>query len=253
MGEIYKMNSNGSDVKRLTFNNSLELGPNWSPDGSKIVFGSNREGFTNIYTMDADGSNQIPLTTILDCAYSCGSGVWSPDGTRIAYVSQMGHHVIIFTIHPDGTGKEVVVAEAHGAEWSPDGSQIAYTPLYNPGWIYAVDVSGPYSPTLLVGLDGIGSYAWSPNGGQFALSINTEPNFNFEIYLYDLATSASQRLTYTQNNHNAVSWSPTGEHLMFTTMADGYNSQIFTMDTAGGMVTNLSHNSFDDQQPDWTR
>jgi len=61
--EIYVVNTDGSDVTRLTNNAGIhDLMPAWSPDGSKIAFVSLRDGINEIYIMDSDGSNQTRIT-----------------------------------------------------------------------------------------------------------------------------------------------------------------------------------------------
>jgi Tol biopolymer transport system component len=60
--EIYIMNIDGSDQKRITDNASFEWGPHFSPDGSKIAFVSDRDDDLEIYIMNIDGSNQERLT-----------------------------------------------------------------------------------------------------------------------------------------------------------------------------------------------
>jgi hypothetical protein len=61
-GEIYVMNSKGSQVVRLTTNSGLDEGAQWSPDGKQIVFSSDRSSGTQLYVMNADGSSVKPLT-----------------------------------------------------------------------------------------------------------------------------------------------------------------------------------------------
>lgn len=53
-GEIYVMNTDGSNITQLTNNSALDWSPAWSPDGSKIAFASNRDGDGGIYVMDVD-------------------------------------------------------------------------------------------------------------------------------------------------------------------------------------------------------
>ncbi len=61
-GEIYVMDLDGQNLTRLTSTAALNYDPSWSPDGSKIVFVSDRDGNDNIYVMNADGSNQTRIT-----------------------------------------------------------------------------------------------------------------------------------------------------------------------------------------------
>ena len=60
--EVYILDSDFSNIKRLTSNNVHDMFPCWSPDSTKIAFQSNREGNLDIYIMDVDGTNQVRLT-----------------------------------------------------------------------------------------------------------------------------------------------------------------------------------------------
>ncbi len=252
--EIYTMNSNGSDVTRLTFNTYSDFAPDWSPDGSKIAFVSDRSGHYDLYVMDTDGSNQTLITTLTDCSSNCSSPKWSPDGTLIAFTYQLGHHIIISTMKLDGTPFGAGQADAFRPSWSPDGLRLAFMYINLSSSIYAIDVNGPSIPTLLVDLDGIVDMAWSPDGTHFALARYPDPSTtNPEIYIDDLVSSTTQRLTNTQSNHYSVDWSPTGDHLIFTSYTDDTNQEIYTMSAAGDQVTNISNHPAWDRDPDWTR
>ena len=60
--EIYVMDSDGSNIRRLTHNSAWDGGPSWSPDGRHLAFVSDRDGNAEIYVMDSDGSNPRRLT-----------------------------------------------------------------------------------------------------------------------------------------------------------------------------------------------
>ena len=101
--EIYTMRSDGTDVRRLTVNDTWDEGLAWSPDGTRIAFVSGRYGDSEIYTMRPDGTDVRQLT--VNDAWA-GPPAWSPDGTRIAFSSNRDGRFggwQIYTMRSDGT------------------------------------------------------------------------------------------------------------------------------------------------------
>ena len=81
------MNADGSNVRRLTTADGDDTAPAWSPDGSKIVFRSTRDGNFEIYSMNADGTGQTRLT---NHSRADTSPSWSPDGSKIVFSRNTG-------------------------------------------------------------------------------------------------------------------------------------------------------------------
>lgn len=93
-GEIYVMESDGTNLERLTRNRGNDAAPSWSPDGSRIVFESNRnvrdappsQG-TEIYSIRADGSC---LTWLTNGSPSSGDPAWRGSAFSPAQVGACG-------------------------------------------------------------------------------------------------------------------------------------------------------------------
>ncbi|MCL4394691.1 MAG: hypothetical protein M1482_07795 [Chloroflexi bacterium] len=99
--EIYVMNPDGSNLKRLTNNSAADGHPSWSPDGSKLAFESNRDGNYQIYIMNADGSNQTRITNDTGQdrdPYYCPSCI-----DRVVFYSNRDGGYTVYAMQADGT------------------------------------------------------------------------------------------------------------------------------------------------------
>jgi|SRR4030095_6984943 Tol biopolymer transport system component len=176
--EIFIINADGTGLANLTNNPADEpvqtendAGFDWSPNGSHIVFTSDRDdGNPEIYVMNADGSAQTRVTNTPDAAESYPR--WSPDGKRIAFVratygrdSQKSIHVM------DADGSNTTELSRSGVweiepAWSPDGRQIAF----DAGGIYVMNADGSNRHALIDTEDDYYEPAWSPDGSRLSFN-----------------------------------------------------------------------------------
>ena len=135
--DLFKLNVATKRLVNIT--NSPEFSDSqasWSPDGAMLAFDSVRSDpnpdnwETNLYIMDADGSNKIQLTD--DHPIENASPVWSPDGKTLAFLSynrtSPGSYDL-YTIHPDGSNIERITfdeKEKGSPQWSADGKWLLY-------------------------------------------------------------------------------------------------------------------------------
>ena len=103
---------------------SWNFEPEWSPDGSRLVFQSNRSGTTQIYVINADGTGE---TNLSNNGFNDRAPDWSPDGTSIVFDSDRNGGPEIWVMNADGTGQVLLYGPVgRRPAWSPDGTRIAF-------------------------------------------------------------------------------------------------------------------------------
>ena len=124
--EIYTMEPNGIDSRRLTDNADFDAGPTFSPDGKRIAFVSHRDGNYEIYLMNADGTNQKRLT---HNPAQDREPAFSPDGKRIVFASDRTGDFEIYVMNVDGTHQHRLTHRRDVDDdptFFPDGKKIAF-------------------------------------------------------------------------------------------------------------------------------
>jgi len=253
--EIYTMNADGTNVKRLTFSKGPDESPIWSPDGKYILFASYRNGDSEIYLMDIDGKGQRNLTN--HPAYD-GHPNFSPDGTKIIFNSSRimspNHsldssftrtsNIELYEMNLDGDQVKQITDYWSWDTYpdiSPDGGKIAFRRRT------VTDILGKKignSEVFIANRDGSQAYnisnhsghdgwpAWSPDGKKIAFASDRERSDNWQIYTINIDGTGLKRLTDfdTQGAEYAKpQWSPDGKKILFTRTKDG-NVEIFILE-----------------------
>ncbi|MGH7630419.1 MAG: TolB family protein [Gemmatimonadales bacterium] len=258
--EIYAMNPDGTGLTRVTDHPARDVDPDWSPDGSRIVFESDRDQqpeYSDIYMMNADGTG---LTRLTDDAAWDGEPAWSPDGSRVAFASVRSGNPDIFVMNADGTGLTNLTndpAHEFTPAWSPDGSKVAFE-RRDPGReIYVMNADGTGVTNLTNHAAPDGWPAWSPDGTRIAFASNRAGGGignNVEIYVMNTDGSGVTQLTQDPMNLDARDeapvWSPGGDRIAFVTDRDG-NREIYVMNGDGTGFTNLTNHPAFDATPAW--
>lgn len=119
--DIFVMNADGSGATNITTHFAQDVNPDWSPDGSQIVFQSDRTGDREVYVMGATG---LAPTNISDTAGFDGEPVWHPRLGRIAFTSDRDGDAEIFAMDADGANVTQLTSNSDfDAEpaWAPGG------------------------------------------------------------------------------------------------------------------------------------
>ncbi len=266
---IWLVNADGTGLTPLTTataSGAISFVPQWSPDGAKLVFNSQRklDGTdaananltSNIWRANADGTGLTPLTTATASGARSFAPQWSPDGAKVVFNSQRkldgtdaananGTHNI-WRVNADGTGlTPLTTATASGAhslapQWSPDGAKVVFDSLRKPDGTDAANANGTYN-IWLVNADGTGltpfttatangarSFApqWSPDGAKVIFESQRKldgtdaanANGTYNIWLVNAdGTGLTPLTTATANGANSYNpqWSPDGARVVF--------------------------------------
>ena len=266
--EIWVMDDDGQNPKKLTKDSARDLSPSWSPDGTRIVFASNRGGhWEHIHIMDSGGKEIRQLTAgVRDLTPS-----WSPDGQWIAFVHanvNEGWNFDLWVVGaPEGDFDPWEIAEFGNQKdtfrvtkhkdqdmeptWSPDGKKIAWSSSRDGNFeIYSMDANGENQIRLTDDPNDDRNPAWQTNTGQ-KIAFSATRDFDPEIYVIDAVDGGNPtNLTNEFGSDDFPAWSPDGRQIAFVSLRDG-NGEIYVMDADGGNPTNLTNNGAFDAYPAW--
>jgi dipeptidyl aminopeptidase/acylaminoacyl peptidase len=215
----------------------------------KISFDSTRDGNTEIYVMNADGSQPTRLT---DNPAIDRDAAFSPDGRTIAFVSDRDGNSEVYVMNADGSGQTRLTnntADDFQPAFSPDGSKIAF--MSNRGVqgdmeIFLMNADGSGETRLTNNTSFEGQPTFSPDGQRIAFA--SDRDGNFEIYTMNTDGSNPTRLTNSAASESRPNFSPDGSRIAFRTDRDG-NGEIYVMNADGTHETRLTTDPALDGEP----
>jgi TolB protein len=161
---IVKVDASGGGMTELTDYSAINVTPSFSPDGSQIVFNSDRDGNQQLFVMNADGSGAKRIS-YGDGQYAEPS--WSPRGDLIAYTFWGSGGFSIGVMQPDGTGERILSTGfiVESASFCPNGRVIMF-------YRQTPTIDGHDSRLITIGIDGFNertvvtpTYASDPSWG----------------------------------------------------------------------------------------
>jgi Tol biopolymer transport system component len=265
--DIFTINPDGSDLKRLTTNPHNEewdcASPCWSPNGGQIAFaGMLRRpaiNWTDLYIMQSDGSD---IHRVSNGPYDNWDPDWSPDGSRIVFsrnLADVGPYSL-WTVRPNGSDLTKIYSTGSSAvspAWSPDGTKIV---------VECIEAAAPYYRDIVCIDSSDGSerwrtnfhaYAtspdWSPDGSRIAFSGSLTAETKFDVYSVS-STDGSDLRRHTHDNFQYYSPSFAGPNRLLiikTSSLDEGPSEIGMLNFDSNIWTPLTDGSYVENDPDW--
>lgn len=218
--ELFAMDFDGARLEQLTRDQSIALSPNWSPEGSLLLFTSYRGGTgPRIHVIQASGGKPFLVS---GRSGNNTSAAYSPDGREIACtLSQDGNPEIYLLDARGGSPRRLTNLRAidTSPSWSPTGREIAFTSDRGGApQVYVMDRDGGNVRRLSYDVSYTDSPAWSPKGDRIAFVART--GNGFDIYVCRADGSDTHLIVSGGSNENPR-WSPDGRHLVFASSREG--------------------------------
>lgn len=289
--QIYLMNGDGSGVTRLTYSGANDDYPRWSPNGTKILFQSDRDnpstGYMDIYVMNSDGSGVMRLTSDPS---DDSMASWSPDGTKTVFQSlRNGVKYQIYSMNADGSNQVCLTNSSSNdiePSWSANGSKIAFaSDRDHSGFasVYVMNSNGTGQQRITFSASTVEDRqpAWSRDGNKIAfvstrdsttetwqetddleipeddgqVVTKSRVHINKEVYVMNADGSGQLRLTNDLANDDAPSWSPDGTKIVFRSDRErdccDPSAQVWTMNANGSGQADLSNDGAGNYTASW--
>jgi Tol biopolymer transport system component len=235
-GNIYTVKHDGSERKQIVSSATTDdrLTFSWSPDGTQIAF--MRESDTGgIYVVDVASDTERQITQ----GFSARFPVWSPQGDWVAFVTKESG---LYIVRPDGSELQQLADEAASDQsptWSPDGEMAAFINLNYEISIVDLDGSGAEAITDLDReYDGqVFNIMWSPTSDQIVAEVILSPPHHINLFLVELATGETHKLTEGIERDTRAVWTPDGAYILYIHLPDDVLSRV---NATSGLIERLA-------------
>jgi Tol biopolymer transport system component len=265
-GDIWVANPDGSDRRQLTSGAAWEWEPNWSPDGTKLVYWSGIPPFPedpatprHLMMRDMSGSGSSGATLLVSVSSRSGWRVaWAPDSRRLAYADVIDDVSKLFTIDLDAR-KPIPIGPAgmDGMDpaWAPDGRSIAFLGhrFDAQAGLYLMRPDGSGVHRLTKNRSARDSFlvpVWSPSSDRlaFAAAIGASQPVQKDIWVVGLDGAAEVDISNDPADEGEPDWSPDGTSVGYVReIGPGQHVYRVVITTAeGGGDTRLSADVIDD-------
>lgn len=249
-----------SGVRRLTDDTRPAEFPRWSPDGTRIAFSARLKDHSQIFVMNADGSNPVQVT---QAEHDANELAWFPDGKKIAYTEETrrgkARSYKLWSVDLQTKKAERLAPEFVGSSALPEFSTaapfLAFSGKKGAGWdIYLYDLD----KRTLRSLTDSGHNCrarFSPDGTRIAY-VSADADHKADIWVMNADGTGKERLTERDETFDYFpSWSPDGKYIVFASDAQGKSDRgrwaLFLVKVSTKRVIPLFDSGTRDVFPDW--
>jgi TolB protein len=247
--EIALIDVNGRSETMATHNGSINISPDWHPDGRSLLYTCFQRRNPDLYQIFLSTGSSILLSAVPG---PNAAPAWSPDGKRIALMMRGESSTEIYLLNQQGKDPAPLTHSwdnKASPAWSPDGKQIAFvSDRSGTPQIYILDLATQKLRRLTYEGGYNCSPAWSPKGDRIAFARQEEGRFH--IYTIRPDGTDVRRLTREGSNENP-SWAQNGRHIAFASKRGG-NYDIYIMTADGGGPWKVTASECNETEPAWS-
>ena len=242
--EIYFSDYDGHNIRAVTKNGSINLSPQWSPNGKWLLYTSFKDGQPKLYLKNPFTGKEIKVSD-----FPIIGPRWSPSGLKIASTLSIHGNPELYII--DLKTKKLIRLTNHwridvSPTWSPDGKKIAFvSDRAGKPHIYVMDAEGTNLKRLTYEGKDNASPSWSPKGDKIVFSRSM--NGRVDIWVMNPDGSQQTRITSGSGSNEDPFWAPNGRYIVFKSSRDGSPS-IYIMMANGANQTRIA----DGSNPSWS-
>ena len=247
--ELYLCDADGQGLLQVTRDNTISIGPNWSPDGRQIVYTSYLKGFPDIYSIDVASGSRRRLCNFP--GLNTGASL-SPNGREMAVILSRDGNPELYVMNVNGGGLVRLTQTRRAAEaspsWSPDGSRIVYvSDQAGTPQLYMVSRSGG-EPRRLTSR---GSQNVAPDWGRNnMIAYASLFGSRWNICVLDPESLQTKQITTGDADYEDPTWAPDGRHIA-AGRSVRYQSKVYLLDTMGDTPIALTEYPGDWYSPAW--
>jgi len=247
--EIHVMDHDGYGPRRITADRNISLMPALSPDGTKVLYVSQKSGNWRLYEVELASGKRTATPNIGGTVVSPS---WEPGGDGYAVGVNVDGNQEIFHVRRDGRAERLTrdPADDVSPAYSPDGKRIAFTS--NRGGspqIYVMSARGGRAKRISFGGPYNSEPSWSPTG--LFVAFTCQQGSNFKICVTEADGGQAHPITTGPWDDESPAFSPDGRHIAFASNRGG-RKDIYMMDPDGRNVERLTYNGANNMAPSWS-